>query len=177
MTDENFNKEIVLGNGKSDSSEAKSNENEERVEVLEESLQKECDKDEIDQALEEIANDEKKRRKRGGKKKKKKTATDDKIPSVSDLMQHPDLKKMVDAYVTDPNIKKLLNTHEKQKKETLKKKLNARINVLKDKRIPENVDNVKYDERGRKVGRIEKSYIDIPSEVDNPYDMDKLRKV
>jgi hypothetical protein len=67
-----------------------------------------------------------------------------------------------EAYLNNPVLMDLVNEHR----------------LKEQNRQAENAGNVKYDENGKKVGRLQKEYMDIPEgKVDTPAMMEKLRKV
>lgn len=131
----------------------------ERIEVLEERVNQKVSRDqedEIDRALREIEEENKQRQKRAAKRKKVNRSTRTEPVSLETLQQ------MKEAFVQDENLRNILIQHQKdvekrklEKNALLKKKLQAKIRAGSANRAPERWDNVKYDERGKKVGRLQ----------------------
>ncbi len=129
-----------------------------RVQVIEENELKESVKDEIDVALEQIAIEEKEK---STKRKNKIISNEEK----SDFIQ-------------DSTLKKIILQAKEQKKDQMRKRLYAKIRVMKDNRATENDENIQYNEKGKKVGRVQKQYLNIPQgKVDTPFEVEKIRQL
>jgi len=80
-----------------------------------------------------------------------------------------------DIYIQDENLKKIVETFEKEER---RRKLRAKIESMRQNRMPENEENVKYDEKGKKIGRLNKQYISIPKgEIKSASEREKIKQV
>jgi hypothetical protein len=135
---------------------------ESRVELLEETALPENRFEEIKTEAPKPSRRKKKSKKKGKKKEN--------VPLSFEQAE--------EAYLNNPVLMDLVNEHRLKKREDLLKRLHGKIRVKEQNRQAENAGNVKYDENGKKVGRLQKEYMDIPEgKVDTPAMMEKLRKV
>jgi len=112
--------------------------------------------------------EEKQTSKNEGKKKKERKKN---IPET-------DIEEFAKVFIKDINIQKILENNEQQKKEEMRKKIRAKINMMRQNRIPENIENVKYDAKGNKVGRLEKQFLNFPTgEITNPFDIQRITHI
>lgn len=117
-------------------------------------------------------------KKRNKKKKKKKTQINPKPPTEG-------IEDMIEANKPDQNLEFILQNLQQQKKQTeeerkeiMRKKLRAKIRSLRSNREPENDDNVKYDTNGKKIGRLQKQYINIPpGEIKTPDEINRFKHI
>lgn len=72
----------------------------------------------------------------------------------------------------------MVKEYEDKKKQKLKEKLHARLKVMRANRAPNNDDNVQYDAKGRKIGRMQQQCVNFNgTDVSNPFEIERLSKV
>lgn len=119
------------------------------------------------------------------KKKKKKNAGSKAIegtgsdPSTIEPTDHRDgVEELCAEYGKDVNIDNIKSRFKQEVQANLRKKLYSKLRTMKENRSGDSEDNVQYDARGRKIGRVQKQYVNVPAgEIKTPSEKERLRKI